>query len=257
MNLENTHNDQKMINTLNQLLNKDLINFSKEQFGINIDDSNLQVYLVERIHLTLHKFLNLISTGQVTQEKLLTSLIESLNLFERKKLSENEAIFVSYLLYEICEITELKNTDYQIVHWDSGESIEYWYRLRDSVSARNFFEAKRLLDIKPDLLNVTNLTGETVLHFLAVENDIEGVAWLHQQGFSLDNKTAIMQEPIIFEIASLGYKDLLTWFYQNGADFTAKDSAQHNIFEFLKEYESMEVGHHADMIEYMHSLILN
>ena len=71
-----------------------------------------------------------------------------------------------------------------------------------------------------------NGIGETVLHFLAVENDREGVSWLHSRGFSL-NETNAFGIPMIFEVAQLEYRDLFLWFTHHGADLSETAAGSH------------------------------
>jgi ankyrin repeat protein len=112
------------------------------------------------------------------------------------------------------------------------ETEPQWYELRDSVYSRRLGRAEELLQSNPKLLTLMNSIGETVLHYLAVENDIEGVAWLHDRGFSLNTRSEL-GTPMVFEVADLGYKDLLLWLSQNGADFSALDEENRGIFENL------------------------
>ena len=72
--------------------------------------------------------------------------------------------------------------------------------------------------------------------------------WLFQKGFKFDTKNKF-GVPVIFEVAQLGYKDLLFCFYKNGADFNCKDAEGNSINEFLREYEKIE------MIEFMLKII--
>jgi ankyrin repeat protein len=112
------------------------------------------------------------------------------------------------------------------------ETEHQWYELRDSVYSKLFGHAEELLRANPKLLTLTDGIGETVLHYLAVENDIEGVAWLHAHGFNLNTKNKF-GNPMVFEVAELGYKDLLTWLSQNGADFAVLDDDGGGIYECL------------------------
>ena len=65
-----------------------------------------------------------------------------------------------------------------------------WYDLRNSVYSRQLARAEDLLATNPCLFDLRNSIGETVLHFLAVENDLEGVGWLHARGFSLNTENS-------------------------------------------------------------------
>jgi hypothetical protein len=109
-----------------------------------------------------------------------------------------------------------------------------WYELRNLVYTKEFVSAGRLIAENPDLLDQTDCMGETVLHFLAVENDIEGVAWLHSCGASLNTRNR-HGTPMLFEVVELGYKDLLVWLAQHGADFSViDDRSQCGLFAYLR-----------------------
>jgi ankyrin repeat protein len=70
---------------------------------------------------------------------------------------------------------------------------------------------------------MTDSCGETALHFLAIENDLEGVAWLHRKGQPIDTVDGF-GEPVIFAVAQLGYKELFTWFAHTGANLNARNA---------------------------------
>ena len=124
-----------------------------------------------------------------------------------------------------------------------------WYELRELLLKNNYEGALNLLKTLPDLVNARNSIGETVLHYLAVENEIDNVAWLYNQGAKLDvkNKFGI---PVIFEVAQLGYKGLLKWFYENGADFKTTDNDRLNIYQHLEQYGK------DDMVEFVRSILI-
>jgi hypothetical protein len=116
-----------------------------------------------------------------------------------------------------------------------------WYQLRNAVYSKDYSRAELLLKSAPELMTHTNRIGETVLHFLAVENDIEGVKWLKSIGFDINTKNDF-GTPAIFEVAQLGYKELLIWFYENGADFAAKDGEGYSLIEYLEEWEKPDMA---------------
>lgn len=113
-------------------------------------------------------------------------------------------------------------------------SPEPWYLLRDAICAKDLDLATSLLAQQPSLLHITNSIGETVLHFLAVENAAEGVAWLHAKGAELDVKNKF-GTPALFEVASLGYKELFAWFLKHGANIHARDADGQDIVQHLLE----------------------
>ena len=61
-----------------------------------------------------------------------------------------------------------------------------WYEWRDAIAGRDFATAATFIQMDPELIQKTNGIGETVLHFLAVENDAMGVAWLDEQGADIN-----------------------------------------------------------------------
>ena len=82
-----------------------------------------------------------------------------------------------------------------------------WSHFRDVIYSGDFSQAEIILRADPALLHMMNSIGETVLHFLAIEDDQDGVAWLHARGADIDNKNAF-GEPLIFEVGSVGHKEM-------------------------------------------------
>lgn len=116
-----------------------------------------------------------------------------------------------------------------------------WYELRRAVFAGDYKAAEDLLRKNPGLLKLRNGAGETVLHYLAVENAAEGVAWLHGKGADLDTKNDF-GTPVLFEVAQLGYKDLFSWFVARGADIRAVDDYGQGLIAFLTEYSKPKMA---------------
>ena len=100
---------------------------------------------------------------------------------------------------------------------------------------------EELLAESPALLHMMNSIGETVLHFLAVENDLDGVSWLHARGADLNTKN-VFGDPVLFEVASLGHKELFNWFRENGADLRATDNEGNDIVLYLLEHDRNEMA---------------
>jgi ankyrin repeat protein len=88
---------------------------------------------------------------------------------------------------------------------------------------------------------MTDSCGETALHFLAIENAIEGVRWLRERGASINTVDAF-GEPLIFSVAQLGYKDLFSWHVRQGADLSALSKDGLNLIAHLHEYEKEEMA---------------
>ncbi|WP_211442006.1 ankyrin repeat domain-containing protein [Collimonas humicola] len=118
---------------------------------------------------------------------------------------------------------------------------ESWYTLRNAVYSHDFVEASLLVKKKPSLLSSTNSIGETVLHFVAVENDLEGVEWLHANGANIDTKNEF-GEPVIFEVASLGYKELFAWFAKSGANLHVIDAENRDVVAYLIAFDKHEMA---------------
>jgi ankyrin repeat protein len=80
-----------------------------------------------------------------------------------------------------------------------------------------------------------------VLHFLAVEDHQEAVAWLHARGADIDTKNEF-GTPVLFEVASLGYKKLFGWLIEAGADAHARDADGQDLIEYLLDYDKDEMA---------------
>jgi hypothetical protein len=115
-----------------------------------------------------------------------------------------------------------------------------WYALRNALFAEDYDEASRLVGSRPELLHLMNGIGETVLHFLAVEDDQGAVTWLHARGSDINTKNEF-GTPVLFEVASLGYKDLFAWFVEAGADVRAQDADGQDLVEHLFEFDKEEM----------------
>lgn len=117
-----------------------------------------------------------------------------------------------------------------------NETPQSWYAFRNAVYAGDFALADQMVRQEPGLLHLTDSLGETVLHFLAVENDAEGVAWLYARGADLDTKNKF-GDPVIFEVASLDYRDLFDWFVSKGADIKARNARDQDLVLYLLEID--------------------
>lgn len=110
-----------------------------------------------------------------------------------------------------------------------------WHEFRAAVRQRRYDIANKLLKKDPGLIISRNGIGETVLHYLAVENDRDGVAWLHDKGADLNTKNKF-GNPLLFEVAQLGYKELFSWFVEKGADLRAVDAGGQDLIAYLSQY---------------------
>jgi ankyrin repeat protein len=115
-----------------------------------------------------------------------------------------------------------------------------WRQLRDAICQGEFSAAAALLHTHPHLLDERNGIGETVLHFLAVEDHLPGVAWLHAQGASVKTSNEF-GTPILFEVALLGYRDLFLWLVQHGADLKQLNQSGDSLQDYLAEYQCVKM----------------
>ena len=115
-----------------------------------------------------------------------------------------------------------------------------WYELRNAVLQRNFSTAQSLVSEHPEIRALRNGIGETVLHYLAVENDIDGIKWLYNKGFGINVKNDF-GTPVVFEVAQLNYKELVLWFISNGVDMAAVNNESQDIAAYLQEYANEEI----------------
>jgi len=122
-----------------------------------------------------------------------------------------------------------------------------WYELRNLVAERKFEEAAALIASEPSLRSAVNGLGETVLHYLAVENDQEGVSWLLSQGFDINTRNEF-GTPAVFEVAQLDYRDLLQWFISSGADVKCQDNDGRSIKEYVLLFGHEKIARHLESL---------
>ena len=128
----------------------------------------------------------------------------------------------------------------------TGPSIQ-WSEPRALVVGRQFEEAAALLARQPSLRSAVDGMGETVLHYLAVENDQQGVSWLASQDFDINTRNEF-GTPVVFEVAQLDYRDLLQWFVSNGADLKYRDGEGKNIKEYVLEFGHEDIAKHLESL---------
>ena len=122
-----------------------------------------------------------------------------------------------------------------------------WIELRAFVVGRQFEEAAVLLARQPSLCSAVDGMGETVLHYLAVENDQQGVSWLASHGFDINTRNEF-GTPVVFEVAQLDYRDLLQWFISKGADLKCRDGEGKNLKEYVLEFGHEDIARHLESL---------
>ncbi|WP_448570007.1 ankyrin repeat domain-containing protein [Thalassotalea ganghwensis] len=77
--------------------------------------------------------------------------------------------------------------------------------------------AERLVSEDPMIVHAKNGIGETVLHYLAVEDQLAEVSWLLKHGADINTTNDFGNTPLS-EAASLGYYNLCEFLLNNRAD---------------------------------------
>ena len=103
-----------------------------------------------------------------------------------------------------------------------------FYALRNAVYSDREAARNLILD-DPTAIDARNSIGETALHDLAVENDLDGVRWLVAQGCDVNTRNSFGATPLI-EAAALNYVDLCRFLLANGADVFARDENDSSAF---------------------------
>ena len=96
----------------------------------------------------------------------------------------------------------------------SKTEISAFQRLRNACIYR-IEEARRMIGTEPALLNVRNCVGETVMHWLAVENQIAAVTALLDLGAEVDPVNDFESTPLL-ECVTLENAELVELFIVRG-----------------------------------------
>jgi ankyrin repeat protein len=83
--------------------------------------------------------------------------------------------------------------------------------------------AESLLAEDPSLVEARNGIGETVLHYIAVENGLKEVAWLIAHGADVNTKNDFEETPLI-EAATLDHYKMCQLLLEHGANALMKDN---------------------------------
>jgi ankyrin repeat protein len=88
--------------------------------------------------------------------------------------------------------------------------------------------ARRMLTDNPELLDARFELGETPLHFLAVESEIEAVEFLAAAGFDVNATNQFGDTPLV-DVATLGNTEMAKVLLFYGADPNATSQTQDNV----------------------------
>ena len=116
-----------------------------------------------------------------------------------------------------------------------------WRAFRDSVAGHDFTRAEFLLAGAPGMIDLKNGIGETILHWLAVEDDLDAVKWLFRHGADLNCRNEF-GTPLVFEVSLLGYTDLFRWLIANGADPVQRAADGQSLKEYLLEHDRADIA---------------
>jgi ankyrin repeat protein len=94
-------------------------------------------------------------------------------------------------------------------------------------------EGIRLLNEEPNLIETRGGLGETALHYLAVENQIDAVRTLVTRGANVNTLSDVGGTPLS-EAASLGYVDLVKYLLSVGARLKVDGQSEPTIHEAVR-----------------------
>lgn len=102
-----------------------------------------------------------------------------------------------------------------------AEKITDFYDFVATVSNDRKLAAQMLADNRERLQEKSSV-GETALHYLAIENDLEGVTFLISQGAEVDSRDNSNCTPLM-HAAQLGNDEMCLLLMEHGADVNAID----------------------------------
>ncbi|GAB4211424.1 MAG: hypothetical protein OHK0012_03870 [Synechococcales cyanobacterium] len=100
--------------------------------------------------------------------------------------------------------------------------------------------ATQLLQAHPELLMMTNRLGETVLHFLAVEDYADAVAFLARQGAPVNTHNDAQRTPLM-EAAMVGASQVVRVLLTYGADPSIQTVDGDTVWDLLAPERSAEL----------------
>jgi ankyrin repeat protein len=122
-----------------------------------------------------------------------------------------------------------------------------FYSFRDTVGS-DLAAAAAMLAADPELIRLRNEIGETALHYLAVENRPQEVAWLIARGAEVDTKNRFQQTPLM-EVAALGLLNICRLLVSRGADYRYKNARGESVLSAAASTDQEEV------VEYLLALL--
>lgn len=83
--------------------------------------------------------------------------------------------------------------------------------------------AQQMLSENPELITEKNGIGETVFHYVVIENALPEAKWLFENGSNINNQNDFGRTPLS-EAACLGYQKMCEFLLSSGADPAIRDT---------------------------------
>lgn len=122
-----------------------------------------------------------------------------------------------------------------------------FYAFRDTVRT-NLQAAAEMLAADPEVIRLRNSIGETTMHYLAVENCPQEVAWLIARGAEVDTQNQFQQTPLM-EVAALGLLNICRLLVARGADYRYINARGESVLSAGASTDQVEV------VEYLLALL--
>ncbi|PQV65341.1 Ankyrin repeat [Abditibacterium utsteinense] len=107
---------------------------------------------------------------------------------------------------------------------NSLQSDPRFYLLRDAMFG-DWNTAEVLIAQDPTIIEARSSTGETALHYVAIEDHLEGVKWLLERGANVNTRDNFQSTPLI-GAAQLGHEQMCRLLLDHGADLFAMDNIE-------------------------------
>jgi len=183
---------------------------------------------------------------------------------DEKNAISHRGCAVCNIMYQICELSS--NEIQKLNHRATTVDMDV---IKDFVSAAvdDHTRARKLLEEYPKLLDTNVTCGETVLHCLTINAQIQGIEFLAGEGFEIDPKNTFGDTPLmdaagmgevetaevllrhgadpnarspsgdcaLFCAIKSGYPKMVKLLLDHGASLSYKDSWGHGVFDITKE----------------------
>ena len=101
-------------------------------------------------------------------------------------------------------------------------------------------QAEAILERAPDLLEARNGTGETALHYLAIENSVDAVLFLLGKGANINTRDASGATPLM-HASQLGYVNLVEVLLARGADVHLRSEDDETVLHAAADTKAPDV----------------